>query len=76
MNLFYQKLTQFGTMVNISSREKRMDMANYFTVVHPAYPILNDNDQAKPTIQFSDRCPGSVKREIAALWKAVWKMNG
>ena len=53
-----------------------MDMANYFTVVHPAYPILNDNDQAKPTIQFSDRCPGSVKREIAALWKAVWKMNG
>ena len=34
MNLFYQKLTQFGTMVNISSREKRMDMANYF-MMHP-----------------------------------------
>ena len=72
MNVFYQKLTQFGTMVHISSREKRMDMANYFTVVHPAYPIMNDNDQAKPAIKFNDHCPSTVKREVAALWKVVF----
>jgi hypothetical protein len=72
MNVFYQKLTQFGTMVDISSQEKRMDMANYFTVVHPAHPILNDDDQEKPAIRFSDRCPHMVKREVAALWKIVF----
>lgn len=72
MNAFYQKLTQFGTMVHTSSREKRMDMANYFTVVHPAYPVLNDNDQAKPAIRFSERCPRSVKREVGLLWKSVF----
>ena len=48
MNAFYQKLTQFGTMVHTSSREKKMNMANYFTVVHTAYQVLNDNDQARP----------------------------
>lgn len=72
MNAFYQKLTQFGTMVHTSSREKKMNMANYFTVVHPAYPVLNDNDQARPAIEFNEHCPRSVKREVAFLWKSVF----
>lgn len=72
MNSFYQKLTRFGTMVNTTSRERKMDMANYFTVLHPAYPVFNDNEQVKPAIQFSKRCPSAVKREVAQLWKSVF----
>lgn len=72
MNTFYQKLTEFGTMVHTTSRQKNMNMANYFTVLHPAYPILNDNDKARPAIRFNERCPRSVKREVASLWKSVF----
>lgn len=72
MNAFYQKLNQFGSMVHSTSHEKRMDMANYFTVMHPAYPVLDSNEQTKPAIRFSKQCPRSVKREVAALWKLVF----
>lgn len=72
MNAFYQKLTQFGTMVHTTSHKKRMNMASYFTVVHPAYPVLNNNDQAKPAICFSERCPRMVKREVGLLWRSVF----
>ena len=72
MNAFYQKLTEFGTLVHTSSRAKKMDMANYFTVVHPAYPIVKNTEKTRPGIRFSESCPRAVKREVAVLWKMVF----
>ncbi|QKJ31031.1 hypothetical protein HQ865_15130 [Mucilaginibacter mali] len=72
MNAFYKKLTQFGTLVHHTSHEKKLDMANYFTVMHPAHPIIMDEEDTRPAIRFKERCPQSVKREVAALWKTVF----
>jgi len=72
MNAFYQKLTKFGTLVHSTSRAKKMDISNYFTVVHPAYPVVKDTDTARPAIRFEDKCPRAVKREVAGLWKMVF----
>ncbi|GAB3912073.1 hypothetical protein [Mucilaginibacter boryungensis] len=72
MNAFYQKLTQFGTLVHTSSSVKKMDMANYFTVMHPAHPIINDEESPRPAIRFEEKCPRAVKREVAILWKMVF----
>lgn len=72
MNAFYQKLTEFGTLVNSSSRVKKMDMANYFTVLHPAHPVLKSSDTPRPGIRFEDSCPRAVKREVAILWNMVF----
>lgn len=72
MNAFYKKLTRFGTLVNTSSHAKNVDMANYFTVVLPAYPVLKDTEQERPDIQFSDGCPEVVEQEIVNLWNTVF----
>jgi len=71
MHPFYQKLARFGRLVNITSREKNMDIASYFTVVHPAHPVFNDAD-VKPDIQFAEQCPRAVKREVIILWQQVF----
>ncbi|MES2277988.1 MAG: hypothetical protein V4592_18310 [Bacteroidota bacterium] len=72
MNVFYQRLTEFGTLVHSSSHTKNMDMANYFTVMHPAHPIIKNSENTRPGIRFSDKCPRSVKLEVALLWKLVF----
>ena len=72
MNAFYQKLTEFGTLVHSSSHTKKMDMANYFTVLHPAHPVVKNSDKARPGIEFTNGCPRAVKREVAVLWKMVF----
>lgn len=72
MSPFYQKLTHFGTLVNSASHAKNIDIANYFTVLHPAHPIVKDSETARPGIRFSRRCPQSVKREVAVMWKMVF----
>jgi hypothetical protein len=72
MNAFYKKLNEFGTLVHASSRTKKMDMADYFTVVHPAYPIVKNTEKTRPDIRFNDGCPRAVKREVAVLWKMVF----
>lgn len=72
MNAFYQKLTEFGTLVHTSSRAQKVDISNYFTVVHPGHPVVKDIDTARPAIRFNDKCPRSVKREVAGLWKMVF----
>jgi hypothetical protein len=72
MNAFYQKLNEFGTLVHVTSHAKKLDMANYFTVMHPAHPIIKNTEQTRPAIRFEDSCPRSVKREVAMLWKMVF----
>jgi hypothetical protein len=71
MNAFYQKLSQFGTLVRTSSTAKKMDMASYFTVMHPAYPVISDK-APRPAIRFTQDCPRNIKREVATLWKMVY----
>ena len=72
MNAFYQKLTEFGTLVRTTSYAKKLDMANYFTVMHPAYPVIKTEDTPRPAIRFTQGCPRAVKREVATLWKMVY----
>ena len=72
MNAFYKKLTEFGTLVHASSHTKKLDMATYFTVLHPAHPVVKNSDKARPDIRFDDGCPRAVKREVAVLWKMVF----
>lgn len=72
MNPFYQKLTYFGTLVHTLSRRKKLDMANYFTVVHPAYPVVKDTDQVRADIRFANKCPKAIKQEVGVLWHMVF----
>ncbi len=72
MNTLYQKLNEFGTLVYTTSRTKNMDMADYFTVLLPAHPVIKNTDQTRPNIRFNDGCPWAVKREVATLWRRVF----
>jgi hypothetical protein len=72
MNAFYQKLNEFGSLVHTTSLTKNMNMASYFTVLHPAYPIVKNPDNTRPGIRFNQSCPRAVKREVAMLWKMVF----
>jgi hypothetical protein len=72
MNAFYEKLTQFGTLVHTTSHAKKLDMANYFIVMHPAHPVVKNSDHTRPAIRFTEKCPRAVKREVATLWKMVF----
>ena len=72
MNIFYEKLTKFGSLVYTSSRTKQMDMAHYFTVVHPAYPVVKHPEEVRPGLQFSRGCPKAVKAEVCNLWRIVF----
>ncbi|GAB3920658.1 hypothetical protein [Mucilaginibacter myungsuensis] len=72
MTAFYKKLNRFGRLVHQRSRDKQVDIANYFTVTHPGHPVVKNTDDAQPSLQFEDKCPRSVRKEVAELWKTVF----
>lgn len=72
MNVFYKKLTKFGSLIRSSSRERRLDMADYFTVLLPAHPVVKNADKERPELSFNDSCPGPVRHEVSSLWARVF----
>ena len=72
MNAFYRKLTKFGSLVRSSSRERQLDMADYFTVLLPAHPVVKNPERFRPELTFNDGCPGSVRNEVASLFNKAF----
>lgn len=72
MTAFYKKLTRFGRLVHERSRDKKVDISNYFTVMHPGHPVVKNSDTAQPSLRFEEKCPRYVKREVSELWKSVF----
>ncbi|PTQ94907.1 hypothetical protein C8P68_106121 [Mucilaginibacter yixingensis] len=72
MNAFYRKLTKFGSLVMSCSRERQLDMADYFTVLLPAHPVVKHPERFRPELTFNDGCPGAVRNEVAILFNKAF----
>ncbi|MBS7564850.1 hypothetical protein KHS38_10580 [Mucilaginibacter sp. Bleaf8] len=69
MNAFYERLSHFGELIGNVSQQEEKDIASYFTVQHPGFPVVSSTQSIVPKLTFMQNCPAEVRKKVRYLLK-------
>jgi hypothetical protein len=69
---FYIRLYVFGQYVNAVSQKQKVDLNNYFDVVHPGVPVIKPKIVCKPELQYTADCPPYIRLMVDNLYQQAF----
>jgi hypothetical protein len=73
MNAFYERLMRFGELIGHASQQEKHNLADYFTVMHPGFPVVSSTKSTTPKLTFRDGVPSEVRKTVRKLFKKSFR---